>query len=382
MTATADGMLVSSGAGLVLYPHVGEPDTLRAVPTRRAVLDNSGRLVVGDINGIYRANEAGEWTELYRARGDLFECVPGIVGVFTLLVRPDGAIVAGIGEEGNSSGGCKVGGGHVYISHDDGATWTSVLSGWVTSTVFSTVFIGDSLGYASTSDPGLFATTDGGASWARVAFDSSMVVDVALAGSTVFANTWRIRSLPAGLYRSNGDGSWTLVSEGLGHVTEVTSIGQEIVVGTLTGEIWSSQDLGSTWTNVGEGLPASQVVQIVAGLDGYLYASLKAGAYRIQRAGSTQTEEPAQLVAVALYPVYPNPFRDRTTMTYGVGQAGPVTISVYDALGRLVKSVASNEYHPAGAYEKQFERGDLPTGTYFVAIESGGSRLARPMTIQ
>jgi hypothetical protein len=382
MTATADGMLVSSDAGLVLYPDVGLPDTLRSVPTRRAVLDNSGRVVVGDINGVYRANEEGEWTEMYRARGDVFECVPGIVGVFTLLVRPDGAIVAGVGEEDvNSSGGCKYEGASVYMSHDDGQTWQRSLAAG-DPPIRSTVFLGDSVGFASSQEPGLFATYDGGASWARVAFDSSRVVDVALVGSVVFVNIVRLESLPTGLYRSNSDGSWTLVSDGLGHITKVTSIGEEVLVGTLAGYIWSSSDLGVTWTNVGEGLPDSQVVQLVAGLDGYLYASLKAGAYRIQRTGSTQAEEPDQLVAVTFDPVYPNPFLDRTTMTYRVGEAGPVTISVYDVLGRLVKSVASNEYHAAGAYEKQFERGDLPTGTYFITIESADSRQARPMTIQ
>ena len=67
---------------------------------------------------------------------------------------------------------------------------------------------------------------------------------------------------------------------------------------------------------------------------------------------------------------YPNPFNPQTTISYGVPQAGPVRLTVYDALGREVAVLVDRE-QAAGRYHVLFEAGDRPSGAYFYRLEAG-----------
>jgi len=67
---------------------------------------------------------------------------------------------------------------------------------------------------------------------------------------------------------------------------------------------------------------------------------------------------------------YPNPFNPTTTIVYGVPANGPVTLKVYDNLGREVRTLV-NEPKTAGFYTLTFSAPDLSSGVYFYKLESG-----------
>lgn len=52
-----------------------------------------------------------------------------------------------------------------------------------------------------------------------------------------------------------------------------------------------------------------------------------------------------------------NPFNGETVIPYTIRQAGPVTLNVYDILGRFVRRLVSG-YHTPGAYSAHFSAGN------------------------
>jgi Secretion system C-terminal sorting domain/Cytochrome c554 and c-prime len=67
---------------------------------------------------------------------------------------------------------------------------------------------------------------------------------------------------------------------------------------------------------------------------------------------------------------YPNPFNPTTTISYSVPKSSPVTIKVYDILGREVETLV-NEQKVSGNYEVQFNGSKLSSGVYFYRMQAG-----------
>jgi len=72
----------------------------------------------------------------------------------------------------------------------------------------------------------------------------------------------------------------------------------------------------------------------------------------------------------ALSQNYPNPFNPTTTIVYGVPANGPVTLKIFDNLGREVRTLV-NEPKTAGYYTVTFSAPELSSGVYFYKLESG-----------
>jgi len=68
---------------------------------------------------------------------------------------------------------------------------------------------------------------------------------------------------------------------------------------------------------------------------------------------------------------YPNPFNPSTSIEFSLKQSGPVTLKVYDVVGREVATLV-NDTHAAGTYRVTFDASKLPSGTYIYSISSGG----------
>lgn len=67
---------------------------------------------------------------------------------------------------------------------------------------------------------------------------------------------------------------------------------------------------------------------------------------------------------------YPNPFNPATTISFSLPSKSFVSLKVYDALGREVSSILSEELS-AGIYSKQWNAADLPSGVYFYRLQVG-----------
>lgn len=67
---------------------------------------------------------------------------------------------------------------------------------------------------------------------------------------------------------------------------------------------------------------------------------------------------------------YPNPFNPITKIKYSISQNNFVNLTIYDILGREVKTLV-NEEKPAGSYEVEFDASEIASGVYIYKINAG-----------
>ncbi len=68
---------------------------------------------------------------------------------------------------------------------------------------------------------------------------------------------------------------------------------------------------------------------------------------------------------------YPNPFNPTTTINYQLPENGFVTLRIYDALGRKIKTLIS-EFKNKGYYSTNFDGANLPNGVYVYQLKANG----------
>ncbi len=94
-------------------------------------------------------------------------------------------------------------------------------------------------------------------------------------------------------------------------------------------------------------------------------------------------ELPEQFV---LHQNYPNPFNPSTTIKYDVMEAAPVTVRIYDTLGRVVSTLVNGAMQQPGTYSVQWNGrtasgGQLASGMYFYSLETPNFRQVRQMVL-
>lgn len=81
-----------------------------------------------------------------------------------------------------------------------------------------------------------------------------------------------------------------------------------------------------------------------------------------------------------LHQNYPNPFNPSTNITFDVAQTGPVTLEVYDIVGRKVAELV-NEVKSVGSYSVIFDASSLSSGMYLVRFRAGQTTQTQKMTL-
>jgi hypothetical protein len=76
------------------------------------------------------------------------------------------------------------------------------------------------------------------------------------------------------------------------------------------------------------------------------------------------------LSSFSLSPNYPNPFNSSTTIRYNLRTESPVTIDIYDILGRKVQTLLDVK-EQAGSRQVNWNAGGLPSGAYFARLKAG-----------
>jgi hypothetical protein len=82
----------------------------------------------------------------------------------------------------------------------------------------------------------------------------------------------------------------------------------------------------------------------------------------------------------ALAQNYPNPFNPTTTITYNLGKASNVKLTVYNTLGKEVATLV-NEQKAAGTYRAEFNSNGLPSGIYLYKLNAGNYSEVRKMIL-
>jgi hypothetical protein len=87
----------------------------------------------------------------------------------------------------------------------------------------------------------------------------------------------------------------------------------------------------------------------------------------------------------SLLPPAPNPFNPRTTLSFSVAEAGPVSLLVYDTRGALLRRLVDGTMAP-GFYERAWDGRDdagrlMATGVYLARLQTGRTAQSRKLVL-
>lgn len=71
--------------------------------------------------------------------------------------------------------------------------------------------------------------------------------------------------------------------------------------------------------------------------------------------------------------VYPNPFNNSATVSFRLDAPGTATLSLYDATGRLTRTIVQTQF-AAGEHRVQLNAAGLPSGVYFLRLAADNAR--------
>jgi hypothetical protein len=110
--------------------------------------------------------------------------------------------------------------------------------------------------------------------------------------------------------------------------------------------------------------------------------------YRLQQVdfdGAIEYSE--EIEAVVLSPInfhlsqnYPNPFNPNTKIEFSIPQKGLVSLKVFDILGNEITTLLYEEKEP-GVYKINFDGNSIPSGVYFLHLNSSGFSQVRKMSL-
>ncbi len=167
---------------------------------------------------------------------------------------------------------------------------------------------------------------------------------------------------------------FALISETAGDVTTLLFYSVEGADRPIAKNVGANRVACLTWNESSNNYPESAKGEVVRnGADGFT-------AYSIE--GSTDRPGGlAQSTAVRLIAPRPNPFSSSTVLFYEVRGSGPLRLSVYDAAGRLIRTLEDRVQSP-GSHTAVWDGRDgggreVPNGVYFFRLETGAEVFTR-----
>jgi hypothetical protein len=275
----------------------------------------------------------------------------------------------------------------VYLSRDEGlhfVPWNEGLDGITVRTIWG----GVGSTFAAT-DNGLYVRETRGPFWQRV--------DAGFACTNISGVVWwNYQPIPiycstsCGTYRYRRDPpeGWEQFNVGLPatDITSLTTTGGYMFIGVWGyGVAGCATNTSTSWQMVG-GAPGPKFPAFVYATDTeFLYCGTRGeGLWRCNIRGPMAVDPPGHALPVetVLEASFPNPFRLSTTVRCTLANAGPMTVCVYDMLGRVVATLADGWYEQ-GTYNLSFNAQGLPGGTYLCRLAGAGVvRHLRLMVLQ
>jgi len=129
--------------------------------------------------------------------------------------------------------------------------------------------------------------------------------------------------------------------------------------------------------------PAQGSDIIDAGIDigfGFLGEAPELGAIEVSYPTDVRNNDGSMPEKISLLQNYPNPFNPVTNIIYEVPNYGNVKITVYDAIGREIKTLV-NEMKNSGTYKVQFNGSNLTSGVYFYKLQMNGNSIVKQMLL-
>lgn len=296
---------------------------------------------------------------------------------------PVGLHVRGFREYNNNLFAYTAGG--VFKSTDGGVNWTLILTG-VSGTMISMTELNGDLFVTATGAVGVIKSSDMGATW--LPFNVG-IESFNLNGDILWTMGGKLYFKGSGgniFVSSNQALTWTLWPPIIPFlITDAvySSNGRTYIRARLTPRyLYMTVDGGATFTNIMDNHPASIGENIIEHR-GYLWTASGNQVYR-RDTGSfpVDVEDTPALPSVAsLNQNYPNPFNPSTNINFTVpsdAASSPVSLSVFDAVGRLVAQPVHGILAP-GTHTTTFNASELPSGAYFYTLKVGHQTINRMM---
>lgn len=302
--------------------------------------------------------------------------------------------------------------GLIYVSNDDGTTWTQS-TGFsdngqeVIAVAGSTVFarynvslFNEGTGYISTDNGAtfnkydypytIFASTDAdglfavgntvvvynGGPW----LDASPVITDSVYTLAVSNNGFIVGTDGGVIHNSYNGVIWTKVAFGLESekVTDLAVDGSNVYACTSNNDIFLSTDNGNNWTAItdnfsdtiiGKNLYGTNATQLLVN-NTHIFVGGQEGIWARPLSELVSTrEQPGD----PQFTIYPNPTRGRFRVSgYAIDK-----ILVYNALGALIYSEPGQNAH-----FREIDLSAFPNGVYWIRVSSGGEKYAKKVVIQ
>jgi len=150
----------------------------------------------------------------------------------------------------------------------------------------------------------------------------------------------------------------------------------------------SQRDGSTSWNTIGSvgGAGTTTEAQSYGFTDDELPFAADRLEYRLRQVDTDGTAHHSKTITVErgvdeveLLGTYPNPARQQATVRYALPERQEVSLRLYDVLGRQVRTVLSGEQ--TGRHEQTLEVSELPSGTYFLRLKTGGQTRTRKLTV-
>jgi hypothetical protein len=242
--------------------------------------------------------------------------------------------------------------------------------------------LGDSNLFAATEGGGVFLSTNNGTSWSPVnsGLTDTSIFALAVSGSNLFAGTY----LGHVFLTTNNGTSWTKLGSPNTYVTSFAvspngTDGTNLFAGTFGGGVFLSTNNGTSWTAVNSYIMNPYIWTLALMPDGmggtYLLAGTEGGgAWRrpLSEMIPTTVDNIKNYLPskFSLEQNYPNPFNPTTVISFSVATYGYTSLCVYDLLGHEVATLVS-ETLPVGTYTRQWNAINQASGIYFYRLQGG-----------
>jgi photosystem II stability/assembly factor-like uncharacterized protein len=284
-----------------------------------------------------------------------------------------------------------VGPSWIMRSSNYGQTWDTVNAPRIQCiNDFKIAASNDSVMYAAYST-GIFRSLDKGNSWAPTAFPTYatfLAIDPQNP-QKVYAALQSSGNEPRGVYKTtDGGATWSQNNNGLDSLQGIEWLfgdlalnpmaPQELLLGTSGPRyLFKSSDGGALWFEFNGGILAAGHVESITidTTSRRTYLGTARGIYFNDWMTSVRDRDDL-IDGFVLHQNYPNPFNSRTIITYYIPESAPLSVTVYDVLGREIRTLW-HSFQSRGFHSVQFDADGLPSGIYIYWLKAGSIALGR-----
>ena len=278
---------------------------------------------------------------------------------------------------------------YVYKSTDGGDNWGElIMIGGPGSISGNTGFFDANNGFLAGPDTWLKRTTDGGMNWNDAVINNlpaEFLKSDFEAISVINENEAMIVGNKIILKTTDKGASWEYVNH---NVSDIDSAFYTVAfydnnlgyIGCFNGVILETTDGGTSWTK--DETFKDSVIFFSSGFNknGEVFFGTSVGSI-IKWDIPTDVKDKNVIVDhYFLSQNYPNPFNPSTIIKFGLETGGIVELTIYDMLGRKVRTLA-NKFYNEGIHSISFDAKELSSGIYYYRIKTGSYNKTNKMIL-